>query len=212
MKEKIVIVGAGGHAKTIVDTLERLGNFEIVGYVSKESIGSEIYRGYKILGHDEDLEKIFRSGVLNAVIAVGFMGRSTLRQNLYKTLKQIGYKLPVIVDSSAIIATDVVIGEGTYIGRNVVVNADASIGKCCILNTACVVDHENEIGDFTHISVQAVCCGKARIGINCMLGTNSTIIQNISVGDNTVIGAGALIVKDIGSNLVVKDRKDKIIS
>lgn len=212
MKEKIVIVGAGGHAKTIVDTLERLDTFEIAGYISKENVGSDIYRGYKIIGRDEDLKEIYKSGVVNAIIAVGFMGRSTLRQKLYEDLKQIGYKLPAIVDPTAIIATDVVIDEGTYIGRNVVVNADAKIGKCCILNTSCVVDHENHIGNFTHISVQAVCCGKVHIGENCMLGANSTVIQNITVGDNTVIGAGALIIKDIGCNLIVKDKKNKIIT
>ena len=110
--DKIILIGAGGHAKSVVDTIERNGIFEIAGFLDKDEVGRKVYRTYQIIGHDEELPDLFQDGIRYAFVCVGFMGNSDVRKRLYDTLKSIGYKLPVIVDDSAVVAADVRIGEG----------------------------------------------------------------------------------------------------
>lgn len=201
--EKIVLVGAGGHAKTIVETIEKAKSFEIAGFVGPGEIGEIVYRGYKRIGNDEDLEELYNHGIHNAVLAIGFMGNSNLRNKLFHTLKKYGYEFPVIIDDTASIALDVTIGEGTYIGRHAVINANAHIGKACILNTASIVEHDCIIGDFSHVSVAAVVCGQSEIGQNVLVGSNATIIQGLKIMNHSIIGAGAVVTKDVLENSLV---------
>ena len=134
--EKIVIIGCGGHAKSVVDIIERERKYEIVGFVDRELNELFEYRGYKIIATDENLHELLSSGIRNAVIGIGFMGESNVRENLYRKLQKAGFKFPVIVDPTAVIALDAEIMDGTVIGKNVVVNSEAHIGENVILNTA----------------------------------------------------------------------------
>ena len=81
------------------------------------------------------------------------MGEDDIREGVYDRLKQIGYRIPIIADPSAIMADGIQIGEGTFIGKRAVVNSNAKIGKMCIINTGAIVEHDNDIGDFSHIAV-----------------------------------------------------------
>lgn len=197
--EKIVLVGAGGHAKTIVDTIERGGCYEIVGFLDGGENGREVYRGYKVIGHDEDARAIYDTGVRNTIIAVGFMGRSDLRNRLYQEMKMLGFHFPVIIDPTAVVADDAVIGEGTYIGRNAIINVDVRIGRNCIVNTAAIIEHECKVGDFSHISVASVLCGQVTVGDNVLIGANATVIQGCNIEDNCIIGAAGFARKDVKS-------------
>jgi sugar O-acyltransferase, sialic acid O-acetyltransferase neuD family len=209
--EKIILLGAGGHAKTIVDTLVRQKQYEISGFIAPKKIGTEIYRGYTVIGDDLDLETLFQSGIRYVAVTIGYMGGANLREQLYQRLKEIGYLLPIICDNTAVIADGVQIGEGSYIGRNVVINAEAEIGKMCILNTASVVEHESIIGDFSHVAVGAVICGQVSVGRSVFVGANATVIQQIRVGNGAVIGAGAVVVKNIPERAVTLGNPARII-
>ncbi len=202
--EKIILLGAGGHAKTIIDTLERNGDFEILGFIEHKQGRAFSYRGYSIIGTDDELGNIYQKGIQNAIVSVGFLGRSTTRQRLYSILKEVGYNLPTIIDSTAYVAPDAVIGEGTYIGRNAVVNVDTRVGKMCIVNTAAIVEHDCFVGDFSHIAVGAVVCGGVAIGKNCLVGANATVLQQKMVGDETIIGAGAVVTRNIPGRMIFK--------
>lgn len=204
MVKDIVLIGYGGHAKSIIDTLEKQKQYQIVGYVDSMDVSE--YRGYRRVGEDEDLEKIYMSGIHNAVIAVGFMGKSQIRNRLYEQMKKIGYKFPVIIDDSAVIASDAVLCEGTYVGKRAVINADANIGKMCIINTGAIVEHECHIGDFSHIAVGAVLCGRCSVGENTLIGANATVIQERSIGDNVIVGAGCTIKSNVDSQCICKVR------
>lgn len=198
-----MLIGAGGHAKTIVDTIEQQANFHIAGFVDTIEKQKETYRAYNVIGEDKDLERIYANGIPNAFICIGYMGKSRVRNELYAKLKRIGYHLPAIIDNSAILATDVRVGEGTYIGRRTVVNAAAVIGKMCILNTGSIVEHDCIVGDFAHIAVGAVVCGGAMIRDHVFIGANATLFQGIRVEENSVIGAGSLIRKNVDKNKTV---------
>lgn len=201
--EDILLIGYGGHAKVVTDTIDNSGQYRIAGYVEKNSLVEGAYRGRGVIGSDCDLQEIYNKGIHNAFISIGFMGNSELRRKLYERLKRIGYILPVIVDESAVIAEDAVIEEGTYVGKNAVVNANACVGKMCIINTAAIVEHDCSIGDFSHIAVGSVLCGNVSISEDVFVGANATLIQGTSVGKNSIIGAGAIVLRNVACNQTV---------
>lgn len=197
--KKIILIGNGGHAKSVYDTITTLGCYEIAGFIS-ENLNSEFdYRGCKIIGTDKDLQNIRNYGIEYAFICIGYMGKGNIREKIYDNLKDIGYKIPVIIDSSAIIASDAKIGEGTYIGKLCVVNSDSSVNKMVIINTGAIIEHDNSIGEYSHISVGTTLCGSVTIGKKCFIGANSTVIQGINIADNAIVGAGSTVLADVAA-------------
>jgi len=185
----IVIVGFGGHAKSLADCIERSGRYKIVGYTDSSDNNVD----YPYLGTDDSLKDIFDNGTHCAAIGVGYLGKGCVRENIYRSLKEIGFELPVVRDPSAIISESAAVGEGTFIGKNVVVNAQAVVGNSCILNTGSIIEHECIVKDFAHIAVGAVVCGQASVGRAAFVGANATIIQCMNIGDNEIVPAGAVI-------------------
>lgn len=199
--ENMILVGFGGHAKSVIDSIESSKCFHIIGFTDVKPMPS--YNGYNYLGNDEILQDYFNRGVRNAFITIGYLGKGNTREQLYKTLKKIGYNIPVVKDHTAVVARNVKIGEGTLIGKNVVLNADSNIGKMCIINTGAVIEHGNSIGDFTHIAVNSTLCGDVCIGKGCLVGANATVIQNRKVGEYCIIGAGSTVLRNIRSREIV---------
>lgn len=198
--KKLVIIGYGGHAKSVIDSIRATKIYEIVGYTDVEDKGSV---DIKYLGTDNKLKELFDSEIQLAFFGLGFMGESYIRARLFEFAKEIGYSFPVIIDPTAIVAEDAIIGEGTFIGKRAVVNADSRIGKNCIINTGAIIEHENIIGDYTHVAVGATLCGNATIGSQCLVGANSTILQGISIAANSIIGAGAVVLSNVAENVTV---------
>ena len=193
--EKIILIGFGGHAHSVIDTIIQNNDYEIVGYVDNEE--HDNYLNLKYLGTDDYLNKIFESGMKNAVVCIGFMGMNDNRNIVYNKLKKIGYSLPVIIDKSAIIANNVNIDEGTFVGKGAIINANSQIGKMCIINSKALIEHDSCIGDFSHISVSACLCGEVNVGTESFIGANSTIVQCLSIGNNVFVGAGMLVTNNI---------------
>lgn len=187
--EDIIIVGFGGHAKSIADSIERAREYRIVGYTDLEEHQTE----YNYLGTDDNLQVIFDTGVKKAVIGVGYLGKGDIRNKLYQKLKDIGFELPVIVDPSAIVSKTVTMGEGTFIGKNAIVNADAVVGKMAIINTRALVEHECVIEDFVHVAVAAVLCGQVKVGEATFIGANATVIQCMNISAHKTVPAGVTI-------------------
>jgi sugar O-acyltransferase (sialic acid O-acetyltransferase NeuD family) len=187
--ESLVIVGFGGHAKSVADCIEREGKYNIIGYTDVE----EHHSKYDYLGNDDVLQMVFNSGVKNAAVGVGYLGKGSIRNKLYDLLKKIGYNLPVIKDPSSIISESAIIGEGTFIGKAAIVNAEATIGKMAIVNTKALIEHECIVGDFTHIAVGAILCGQVKVGNSVLVGANATVIQCRSIESKSIVPAGAVL-------------------
>lgn len=211
MKEQIVILGCGGHAKSVVDTVEATGIFEIAGFVDHTYDEKFEYRGYRMLGCDDDLQKIYSAGIRNACVGIGFLGKGRVRNQLYAQLKQIGFLLPAIIDSTAVVAGDVEIGEGAFVGKNAMINADAEIGKMTIINTGAIIEHDCRIDDFCHVSVGSVVCGAVHMGENTFVGANATVIQGIEIGEGALIGAGTVVSKNVKDNMVIVSKRDALM-
>lgn len=205
----IILIGYGGHARSMSDSVVRQGQYRIVGFTAPER--PQELLGHEWLGTDECLAHYFSSGVRNACICIGYLGRGDLRDSLYSMVKRIGFQLPEIIDPSAVIAGDVPIGEGTFIGKNAVVNSGSRIGKMCIVNTCALVEHDSMVGDFTHLAVRATLCGGVKVSDHCLIGAASTLVQCVQIGSHSIIGAGAAVIKDIPQDCVVAGVPAQII-
>ncbi len=197
---KVVLLGSGGHSKSVVDSIEQSGQYKIAGFLEVTEKQQFSYRGHRVIGQDSYMQELYRQGVHHAVITIGFMGGETVRNALYHQLKEIGFQLPVIIDPSAVIAKDAIFGEGTFIGKRAVVNANARIEKMCIINSGAIIEHDSFVGEFSHIAVGATICGEARIGNYTLVGANATVIQERVVGSKVVIGAGSVVIRDVLDN------------
>jgi len=183
--EDIILIGYGGHAKSVSDCIEREKKYRIIGYTDMKEQESK----YPYLGTDAVLKEYYDKGIRNAVVGIGYMGKGTLRSQIYNQLKEIGYQMPVIVDPSAIISESSLIGEGSFVGKGAIINAEAQIGKMAIINTKALVEHESVVGDYSHIAVGAVLCGQVTVGQAAFVGANATIIQGKKIEDGEIVPA-----------------------
>ena len=185
----IVLVGYGGHAKSVADCIERGGEYRIVGYTDMSPSPSP----YRYLGTDDALRDCYAAGCRCAAVCVGYLGKGALRERLYAMLREIGFELPVISDPSAIVSASAEVGEGTFIGKGAVINAEARVGRLCIINTMALVEHECRVEDFVHVAVAAVLCGQVSVGRAAFIGANATVIQCRSIAPGQIVPAGATI-------------------
>lgn len=197
---KLVLLGGGGHCKSVLDSAIRMNSFEQIVITDPViTPGQKIY-GCEVVGTDECLEELFTKGFDNAFITVGSIGVNYLREKLAEKASGIGFRFPVVIDPTAIVSDFAVIGSGTFVGKKAIVNADAVIGRHCIINSGAIVEHECLIGDYSHVSVGTVLCGKVRVGMQCFIGAGSTVIQCLDIGDNCIVGAGAVVNRDVSFN------------
>lgn len=187
--EDIILIGYGGHAKSVTDCIERQKEYRIVGYIDLQ----EHVSTYPYLGSDDALQECFDKGIRNAAVCIGYMGKGAIREKLYEKLKGIGYHLPVIKDPTSIISTSAELGEGTFVGKGAIVNADAKVGKMVILNTMSLVEHECIVSDFSHVAVAAVLCGQVKVGEAAFIGANATVIQGRMIKQHQIVPAGITI-------------------
>lgn len=202
-REKIILVGGGGHCKVVASIIIENNKYEIIGISDlKTEIGKEIL-GIKINYTDEQLEKLYKNGIKNAFVTVGSVGNPELRIKLFNKIKNIGFNIPIIVSRNAIISTNVVIGEGTVIMPGVIINPGVKIGKNCIINTGAIIEHDCIIEDNVHIAPGVTLSGGIKIGKNSHIGTGASIIQNVNIGENVIVGAGSVVIKNVMDNIKI---------
>ncbi len=203
MTEKILIIGAGGHAKSVADALLALGRYEIVGVTSPQDEGQDWYCGIPWAGTDDGVAAIADAGCRLAAMGIGFMGgTSRLRDNLALRYKALGFEFPPICDPSAVVAAGAVIADGAFVGKGTIVNADARVGRMAIVNSGALVEHECLVGDYSHIAVSAVLCGQVTVADHVLVGANATVLQCLHVASDSIVGAGCTVLNDVPAGVV----------
>lgn len=195
--KKLVLIGGGGHCKSVLDAVLRRSEYSEIVITDPEITEGTKICGCRVVGTDEALPNLLNWGFEHAFITVGSITNPSIRIKLVDKAKALGFIFPVIVDPSAIISDYSQIGNGTFIGKNAVINADTTIGKHCIINTGCIIEHECRVGDFTHISVGSILCGNVRVGKESFIGAGATVIQGIKIGNHTVVGANSIVLTDV---------------
>lgn len=203
MCKKVIIIGAGGHAKVIADIVQKSGD-QVLGFLD-DAKANEIVLGYRVLGVVKDYIKY----VNDAEFIIG-IGSNQVRKKLSS---EMNCKWYTAIHPSAQIAIDVTIDEGSCVAANAVINTSAQIGKHVILNTATVVEHDCKVGDFCHLSPNATLCGVSSIGENVWIGAGATVNNVLEICSNTIIASGAAVHKSIteeGTYMGVPARKKSL--
>lgn len=189
-REKIVLIGGGGHCKSVIDVVELQNRYEIVGIIDKKELIGQDVLGYKIIGCDDDLETIF-SKCKNAIISVGHIKSSQTRVILFEKLKKIGFHLPVVISPLAYVSKHSFLDEGSIVMHHALINANVKVGKNCIINTKALIEHDAIIEDNCHISTGAVVNGGVVVKKETFFGSNATSKENVEV--NGFIKAGSVV-------------------
>lgn len=190
--KQIVLIGGGGHCKSVIDIIELEAKFKIIGIVDKpELLGSKIL-GYPVIGSDIDLE-ILAKKYKYALITIGHIKSAEMRIKLYDLAIKFGFIMPCIVSPKAYVSKHSKIGEGTIIMHDVIINANTLIGSNCIINTRALIEHDCLIANNCHISTRATINGGVTIESNCFIGSNVVTKQNINIKENSFIKAGSLV-------------------
>ncbi len=191
---RIILVGAGGHARSVVDSVLAAGANEVVGFVDNKPCS---YRGITTVGDDSCLPELYKGGVTHAFVCLGYLGVGDRRQQIALRLRQIGFELATIVDPTAVVASDASIGSGSFIGKQAVVNANAVVGEMAIINTSAIVEHDCRVGNYAHVSVSAILCGGVSVGEAALIGAGAVVLQGINVGCGAIVGANATVLADV---------------
>jgi len=189
-KIPLIILGAGGHAKTCIDLVESEGRFYVYGIIDKKGKGKLL--GYPIIGKDKDLKK-YNKKVKYLLIGVGQIRDNKIRPKLYSLGKKLGYKFPKIFSKKSHVSKNSKVEEGTIILHDVVVNAGAKIGKNCIINNKSLIEHDVIIGNHCHISTGAIINGYSKIGNCSFVGSRSVISNSKFLPSRSFIKIGSVI-------------------
>lgn len=192
---KMILIGAGGHARSCISCLEYNG-IEILGLLDcAEMVGKSI-SGYSVLGTDENIMDYIPT-VDGFLISVGQIEQSNIRSKIYLKVISAGGKMPVIITSDAFVDRNVLIGNGSMVMHRAFINSGVQIGVNAIINSCALIEHDVFIGDHVHISTSAVINGGCCIGNGSFIGSGAILRNNISIGSNVIIGAGTIVVKDL---------------
>ena len=210
MSEPIVIWGASGHAAVVADAIRCRGKYDIEGFLDDVAIerAGEVFEGGRVLGAAAVLPGLRARGVRHMVVA---FGNCRARLACAEKAAVLGFDFPVIIHPSAIVAPDAQVGDGTVVMAGVVINADARIGRHCIINTCASVDHHNVLEDGVHVAPGARLAGRVSVGAASWIGIGTVIIDKIQIGCGALIGAGSLVLKDIGDYSVAWGHPAQVI-
>jgi len=192
MGNRLVIVGAGGHGKVIAD-IARCNGYDSICFLD-DDIQKKECAGYEVIGTLKDA-----TSYTDSEFIVG-IGNSYIREKVQNRLVSDGLNVVSLIHPSSVIASDVHLGNGTVIMAGVIINPSTKIGAGCIINTGAKLDHDNVIADFVHIAGNSYLAGTVEVGKYTMIGAGATVSNNVSICADCMIGAGAVVVKDIAGS------------
>jgi len=194
----VVGLGAGGHAKVVIEILQLEGQYELVGLLDpKPDLQGELVLGVPVLGGDEQLAVLKARGVEHFFVGLGSTADLKPRRRLYEFALSQGMKPAIAIHPSAIISPSAVLGMGATVMAAVVINADARLGDNVIVNTGAIIEHDCVIGNHVHVATGAKLSGGVIVEDEAHIGVGAIVRQYIRIGTGAVIGAGAVVVKDV---------------
>ena len=207
----ILVIGSQGHAKVVIDVIEKQAEHKIAGLIDPFRAKKEETLGYKILGGEEDIPTILKENkIVGGVIAIG---DNWLRSEVKKKILSISedFNFVSCIHPSAQIAKDVKIGRGSVVMAGAIINSSSTVGEHCILNNNSSLDHDSVMNDFSSLAPNATTGGNVKIGKFSAISLGANVINNIDIGSHTVIGAGSLVLSNLGNNSLCFGNPAKVI-
>ena len=186
-KPGLILIGAGGHARSCIDVIEQQDGYHISGLVGMPEEMHTQHLGYAVMATDDDLPEL-ANRYQYALITVGQIQTPDHRIRLYQQACAFEFQFPTIIAPSAYVSPHATIGAGTIVMHGAIVNAGARVGKNCIINTRALLEHDSEVDDHCHISTGTILNGGVRIGAGSFVGSGSIIKEGIALGTRCVVG------------------------
>ncbi len=202
--EKLVLIGAGGYAKSVLDSID-IYNYKMCGFID-EFADKDSHLGYPIIAKSLD-------ALPNPKEYVYFIsiGNNAKRKRWFDELKKRNLRIINVIDELATISRHAQIGTGCFVGKLAIVNSGAVIGDNCIVNTRALMEHGSELKNHVNLSTNSVINGDVVVGEGSFVGSCSVIIGQLKVGQWSTVGAGAVVIRDIGDNVTAAGVPAKII-
>jgi sugar O-acyltransferase (sialic acid O-acetyltransferase NeuD family) len=198
--KRLLLCGAGGHAKVIVDVLRAAGEHREILFVdAKSELVGTTFLGYEVRRLDS-IEDFQQSDCDSFLVSIG---DNAARAMNYERLLRFGISPVTAIHPSAVVSPSARIGHGTVVMPRAVINAQAQIGQNCIINSGAIVEHDCVIGDHVHVSPGAALGGGAILQSLVHVGLHASVLPGVSVGRSSVVGAGAVVVASVRDNVVV---------
>lgn len=200
----VIGMGAGGHAKVVIDIIKLCGQYDVIGLLdSNPELHGETLLGVPVLGDDRLIDELKLGGIGHFFMGLGGAVDLHPRRRLYEFAVQKELRPIEAIHPAAIIALSAVLEKGVTIAAVAIINAEAQIGENAIVNTGAIVEHDCRIGAHAHIATGVHLAGGVMVGEGTLIGIGSAVRQGIVIGENVVIGAGSVVVKDVEDNRTV---------
>jgi UDP-perosamine 4-acetyltransferase len=195
---KVVGIGAGGHAKVVIEILRSASQHEIVGLVDQNGdLCNTLILGIRVLGNDNLLSELKQQGVAGAFIGVGGVADTRGRRELYEQTVRLGFTVVDAIHTAACVSPSAKLGNGITVMSGAIVGAEAQLGKNVIVNSGAIVEHDCVIGDHVHIAPGAMLSGGANVEEGAHVGIGAVVLQQRRIGAHAVVGAGAVVISDV---------------
>lgn len=193
MNPQVVVLGASGHAKVVLEMLEEAGQWDIVGCTGAREHGGRLLN-YPVLRGDEVLPALYEAGVRHAFVAIG---DNRLRQQATRRAHDLGFVLINAISRRASVSSKVKLGCSVAVMASAAINVDSVLGDGVIVNTGASVDHDCRIGAYAHIGPGVRLAGGVEAGEGAFLGIGSCVIPGVRIGSWAIVGAGAAVIRDV---------------
>lgn len=202
--EKLILIGAGGYAKSVLDSVDYF-NYEMIGFVDEFSKVKE-HLGYPILA--TSIEKL---ADMKKYVYFVTIGNNKMRKIWFERLKKYSLRVINVIDKSAIVSRKARIGNGCFVGKMVIINSGAIVGDNCIVNSKALVEHGCKVSSHVNLSTNSIINGDVEVNEGSFIGSNSVTIGQIVIGRWSTIGAGAVVTKRVGNGITVAGVPAKIL-
>ncbi len=201
----LLVFGAGGHAKAIIDMVKQLDKYVVAGILDddKQLTGKEIL-GIPVLGTRVLFPVLIKQGVRLAVNGVGGILDINVRIKIFEALEKAGFSFPSLIHPRATAETSAVIDDGVQVFANAYIGSEAHLHPRCMVNTNAVVSHDCVIGMYSHIAPGALLAGEVHVGAYTLVGMGVTTAIGVQIGDNVRIGNGAIILADVPDKTIIQ--------
>lgn len=200
----VVGVGAGGHAKVMIEILRLMGTYDIMGVLDVDpTLHGQTVSGVPVLGDDSLLAELYSRGVHHAFIGLGTVGTTGPRKRLYDIVRSQGFTVLSAIHPHAVVSKSAELGLGATVLAGAIINPGARLGDNVIVNSGAIVEHDCVVEDHVHIATGAKLAGSVHVGEGTHIGLSASILQDIRVGSHAVIGAGAVVVREVPPGVLV---------
>jgi acetyltransferase EpsM len=195
---RLIIWGAGGHGKVVLDVARRTGRYRDIRFVDDNpSMAGQIFCGCPVGGTAVEPDQKADFEVMVAI------GPNRVRALKYSITQSWGFPFATLVHSDAVVDESARIGHGTVVMAGAIINAQARIGVNCIINTGAIVEHDCLIGDHCHVSPRAVLGGRVVIGSYAHIGIGAVVLPGVEIGEAAIVGAGAVVLHSVDPHTTV---------